>query len=181
VLAQQVSVKLFAADPERVDLARFIPIFHRWIQEGRLPGRLLIDVADYRHVADGPGVMLIALESEHGPLGLSVSRKRDDPGELEDKLGEALADALAAARALEGDPEQPIRFAATPVRVTIMSRRFASNTPETLAAARPALEAAAARLHPGRPVTIHQVSPDPRAPFSVELAFAGATGLPESL
>ena len=65
MLAQQLSVKIFAHDPAAVQPAAFIPIFHRWIQESRLADRLLIDVADYRHVANGPGVLLIGHEAHY--------------------------------------------------------------------------------------------------------------------
>jgi hypothetical protein len=183
VLAQQISVKLFARDPGAVDVAGFIPIFHRWIQENRLADRLLIDVADYRHVANGPGVVLIAheahyaLDSEHGPLGLEVSRRRDPPGELEDKLVSALRDALAASRHLEDDPTRPIWFRTDRVRVSILSRRFARPDAETWDAARPAFEAVAARLYPGEPPELRPPPRDPRAPFRVDIEAAESPSL----
>ena len=182
MLAQQLSVKLFARDPAAVDLAGFIPIFHRWIQEGRLPDRLLIDVADYRHVPSGPGIMLIAheahyaLESEHGPLGFQCARKRDQPGELEDKLVDGFREALAACRHLEDDPARPIQFRTDRARVAVMSRRFAPAGEATWAEARPAVEALAARLYPGLDVRL-QPDTDPRAPFSFEIEAPGAPGL----
>jgi hypothetical protein len=181
VLAQQLSVKLFAHDPAAVDLAGFTPIFHRWIQESRLAGRLLIDVADYRHVPNGPGIVLIAheahysLDSERGPLGLSVARKRDEPGPLEDKLVDAFRDALTAARYLEEDPARPIRFRTDRARVAVLSRRFAAG-PESWAEARPAVEAFAARLYQDAPVRL-QPHADARAPFTFELEAPGAPGL----
>ncbi|HYU15595.1 MAG TPA: hypothetical protein VEL05_05980, partial [Candidatus Acidoferrum sp.] len=172
MLAQQLSVKLFADDPAAVQLAGFIPVFHGWIQESRLPGRLLIDVADYRHVANGPGVVLIAhearyaLDGEHGPLGLECVRQRDEPGPLEEKLVDGFRDALAACRHLEEDPTRPIRFRTDRARVAILSRRFASGGPEAWDAARPAFEAFAARLYAGLAVRF-EPSTDLRAPFAV--------------
>jgi hypothetical protein len=174
VLAQQLSVKFFAQDPAAVDLAGFIPIFHRWIQENRLPDRLLIDVADYRHVANGPGIVLIAhqahyaLDAEHGPLGLQCSERRDPPGELDEKLADAFRQTLAACRHLEDDPTRPIRFRTDRARVAILSRRHAPPGAATWEAAHPSIQAIAARLYPGHPVRL-QPSSDPRAPFSVEL------------
>ena len=38
-----------------------LPIFQRWIQEHTIEG-MLIDVIDYKHVPDGPGIVLIADE-----------------------------------------------------------------------------------------------------------------------
>ena len=171
---QQLSVKLFAVDPAAVSFEAFAPIFHRWIQEGRIPGQLLIDVADYRHVPDGPGIVLIAhqahyaIDGERGPLGLLYSVKRDEPDELAGKLDEAYAAALAAARALEEDPLRPIRFQGDRLRVSVMSRRHAPNSAETFAAARPTFEAFAARVYPGRTTRIEHLA-DPREPFVVEL------------
>jgi hypothetical protein len=186
VLAQKLSVKLFADNPADVQLAGFIPIFHSWIQESRLPGRLLIDVADYRHVAGGPGIVLIgheahyALDSEHGPLGLECVRQRDEPGPLEDKLVDGFRDALAACGHLEEAPTRPIRFRTDRARVAILSRRFATGGLETWEAARPALEAFAARLYAGLAVRF-EPSADLRAPFTVEIEAPGAPGLPALL
>lgn len=181
--AQQLAIKLFAADPGAVALEAFPPIFHRWIQEHRIPDHLLIDVADYRHVPDGPGIVLIAhqahfaIDGERGPLGLLYSRKRDPVGELGDKLDEAFAAALTAARALEDDPLRPIRFRADRVRIAVMSRRFAAGGDEqALAAARPALEAFAARIYGGRAARLEPLS-GPREPFAVELSVADPLGL----
>ncbi len=181
MLAQQLSVKLFAHDPASVNLAGFIPIFHRWIQESRLAGRLLIDVADYRHVANGPGIVLIAheahyaLDAEHGPLGLQCARRRDEAGPLEEKLASGFRDTLTAARHLEEDPARPIRFDTGRARVAVLSRRFASG-PEAWEEARPAVEAFAARLYPDVPVRLEPGS-DPRAPFTVDIHAPGAPGL----
>ncbi len=61
---QHVKVKIFAREPVSIDLADAIPVFHSWIQD-RVCEELLIDVADYRHVAAGPGVMLIAHEANY--------------------------------------------------------------------------------------------------------------------
>lgn len=179
---QQLSIKLFAAEPDKVELEAFPPIFHRWIQETRIAHQLLIDVADYRHVPDGPGIVLIAhqahyaIDRERGPLGLLYSVKRDAPGALDGKLAEAFADAVAAARALEDDPARPIRFRADRLRVAVMSRRLAPNHPETFEAARPVLEAFAARLYPGRVPHLEHLA-DPREPFAVEISVEGATTL----
>ena len=56
------------------DLEPLIPIFHGWIQD-QVSEELLLDVADYRHVPAGPGVMLIGLEG-----GLQRGQHRRPPG-----------------------------------------------------------------------------------------------------
>ena len=50
---QHVNVKIFAQAPVMVDLGDAIPVFHRWIQD-KVGSELWIDVADYRHVPNGP-------------------------------------------------------------------------------------------------------------------------------
>jgi len=186
MLALQLSVKLFAADPDAVEVERFTAIFHGWIQENRIPHQLLIDVADYRHVPDGPAILLVgheahySIDRERGPLGLLYNRKRDEPGELEDKLVEALRDALSACGLLEEDPGRPIRFRGDRERLAILSRRFAPNTEETWAAARPAIEAVCARLWPGLPVALSHRG-DPREPFAVDVEAPGAPGVADLL
>lgn len=185
MIAQQISVKVFAREAA-VDLSAFIPIFHRWIQEGRLPDHLLIDVADYAHVVDGPGVVLIGneahigVDAERGPVGVIYNRKRDEPGELEPKLVEAARWALTAAQALEGDPAQVIHFRGDRLRVAIMSRRFGAADEATWAAARPAVEGLAKRLWPGAAVK-YAPRVDAREAFAVDLESATAATLPELL
>ena len=62
VQLQHLNVKIFAQEPASIDLAGAIPVFHRWIQEN-VCEELLIDVADYRHVPAGPGVLLVGHEA----------------------------------------------------------------------------------------------------------------------
>ena len=59
---QKFGVKLFFNTNGSFDSKDFIPVFHNWIQDKVVPNHLLIDVADYSHIPDGPGVMLIAHE-----------------------------------------------------------------------------------------------------------------------
>ncbi len=75
-------LKLFLDDASGVELEEFIPVFHDWIQTQQL-AELLIDVADYRHVPQGPGIALIAHDAHYvmdltdARLGLLYSRRRE--------------------------------------------------------------------------------------------------------
>src|SRR5580698_8801430 len=77
---QHVNVKLLLARDEQLDLAPLIPIFNTWIQN-QAPDELLLDIADYRHVPEGPGVVLIGLQADYsvdntgGRLGVRYNRK----------------------------------------------------------------------------------------------------------
>lgn len=62
-------------------LEEFIPVFHGWIQRKAVDG-LLIDVADYSHLPNSPGVVLVGHEADRamdvmeGPLGFLYMRKQ---------------------------------------------------------------------------------------------------------
>ena len=144
---QQLAIKVFAK-PGSFDQAKLIPIFHNWIRERRLGDVLLIDVADYRHVPHGPGVMLIGHEGHwgldeggEGP-GMLYARKRDAIGDARERLREGFRAALLACDALEKEPSVAGTIAFDPgrVEVRIMSRLVAPNTAETYAAFAPVLE-----------------------------------------
>jgi rhodanese-related sulfurtransferase len=78
----RLSVRLAATNEIR-DLEPAIDVFHRFIQQGLVEG-LILDVADYRHVQQGPGVLLVGHDIDYGinHAGLTVTRKRatDDAG-----------------------------------------------------------------------------------------------------
>jgi len=75
------------------DIESFVPLFHNWIQEDRIPNHIMVDVANYKHILDGPGIMLIAheghfsLDFEDNDLGLLYMRKTP----LGDNISETLS------------------------------------------------------------------------------------------
>lgn len=102
---ERFSLKLFAADGQVVDPNDIIPIFHRWIREQAVPG-LLVDVADYGHLPEGPNVLLVAHEANYafdcgGQPGLAYATKRSSPGALADRIADAARILVAAARRLQ--------------------------------------------------------------------------------
>ncbi len=139
---QQVCIKFPFANPATLDLDAFIPLFHAWIAEGRIEHELLIDVADYRHVPDGPGVMLIAnqahyaIDSGGGSVGLLYSRRRDEPQDAEAAFRFALARAAQAALLIESEIPA-LTFDPAHVEMRVASRLVAPNTTETRLALEP--------------------------------------------
>jgi len=173
---QQLELKFFAAaDAADFDQATLIPVFHRWIRENRLGDVLLIDVADYRHVPDGPGVMLIGhgvqwkLDSDRGEPGLVFARKRDEPGDAAGKLAEAYDCAVRAVDALEGEPalRGGLRFDRDHGQVTVMSRLAAANDAQTYDQLAPVVAALISARRDGATVTTERVSDDAREPLAV--------------
>jgi hypothetical protein len=179
-------VKLYARDARAIDFDAAIPVFHRWIQERRIGG-LWIDVADYRHVPDGPGVLLVgheadcALDQSEGPAGLLYNRKRLAHGSNVERLGEALRAALVACRALEQEPElarRGLAFDGARLRLIVNDRLAAPNVEETMTSLRPDIEALLARVYPGVASRIERDVADRRDRFSVEVAAASARPIP---
>ena len=105
---QRFSLKIFAEPASAGEPSTIIPVFHTWIQEHAVPG-LLIDVADYTHLVDGPSVLLAAHEANYaldetgGRPGLSYTRKQPLEGTFGERLAVAAAALITAARRLEQD------------------------------------------------------------------------------
>lgn len=136
-----------------------VPVFHSWIQKQSIKDHLLIDVADYSHVPDGPGTVLVAHEANFyldeldGRLGLTYSRKQPLPGPFADRLRFVHRALLDAAKLLTEDEAFAGRIKFRPDEFTfkVNDRLLAPNTPATFEAVRSDLQRMfeGARLEPG--------------------------------
>jgi hypothetical protein len=169
---QHVNVKIFVEGELPFDPSQFINVFHEWIQESALP-ELLIDVADYCHVPDGPGVLLVAQEADYsmdhtdGRWGLRYNRKAAVPGGNRERFQQAFASAAQACRLLEARfAAEKLRFGRNEMELFINDRALAPNTAETLAACAPDIRSFLRELlgHDGFQVDRHN---DPRRRFGV--------------
>ncbi len=98
--SQKLTIKVFARQP--IDPKEAVEVFHRWIQQDAVPG-VLIAVADYSHIEDGPGVMLVGHEANYaidrngGQPGLVFTNRRGRLGETpRARIFEALKSTLNA-------------------------------------------------------------------------------------
>ena len=141
---QHVNIKIFAKSQDGVNVAEAIPVFHRWIQKRDLP-ETLIDVADYSHVPEGPGVLLIAHEANYSldyardELGLLYNRKSASADDAQAQLRQAYEGALHASRRLEQEPEfqGKLRFDANHLEILFNDRLLHPNTDESWNEVRP--------------------------------------------
>jgi len=139
---QHINVKLFLKNADDVDPEALIPVFHRWIQE-QAGDELLLDVADYRHVPAGPGIVLIghdgnySLDNAGGRWSVRYNRKTPFEGSNQDRLAQATQAALIACQRLEADSRLggTIRFNNREIEVFINDRLLAPNSAETRTAA----------------------------------------------
>jgi hypothetical protein len=179
----KLQLKIFATpDSARaIEPEALIPVFHRWIKEHVLP-ELLIDVANYGHVPEGPGVVLIGhacdyfMDEGEGRLGLLHSRKRCAPPPA-DRLIDLARRTLHATMLLERDPvlAGTLRFAPSELVFRINDRLAAPNDPATFASRKAEIEGLARRLFDGA----FELAPvgGPKDLFSVRLRGSGPTSL----
>jgi hypothetical protein len=177
----RIGIKIPASDgafPTR----ELIPVFHRWIQTAALPGHLLIDVADYDHVPEGPGILLVAHEANlgldliGGALGLLYYRKEPLAGDLAARLRACAGHALHACRMLERDPvlEGRLRFNAGGLEIFANDRLRAPNEPATYEAFQPTLDGLLRTLYGDAKVAVTRPT-DPRSRFGVTVDGPSAT------
>lgn len=139
----RTQVKFFVENSEGVDLAAFAPVFQRWIQDKTLDGQL-IDVADYRHVFEGPGMLLIGFDSDYGMevkggrLGLLYTRKRMVDADLLSTLRSSVRLALTACQKLEAESSfhPRLKFRTDEIEFRFPDRLQLPNTPESFAQVR---------------------------------------------
>jgi len=156
--SHKLAVKFFVENGAGTPVEEFVPVFHRWIQGKVLEGHQLIDAANYAHVHEGPGVVLVSHEANihadrgEGKLGLLYIRKQPGAGNtFRERLRSTFGYALKAASMLEQDPALvgKISFRTRDPLFLINDRLFAPNTPDTLGKVRGELEAFLKGLYGG--------------------------------
>jgi len=179
--SSKLIIKLYADDRSADFNAKdAVPIFHSWIQSRAIADHLLIDVADYTHVRDGPGVLLVAHEANYyldrfdGRLGLSYSRKRPLEGTFAERLRFVVTSALEAAARLEETPAlaDRLQFRTDQLTFKINDRLLGPNNAETLDAVRPDLEQLMLQLYGDRATLQLDHNPDPRHLFEIKLTVS---------
>lgn len=172
MLPSRISAKLFIDQPTQANLDNVIPIFHDWIRDQKTD-HLLIDVVDYRHVHNGPGVILIghegdyAIDAAKGRTGLLYTNKRSRSDEdyskpqdaLQNRLFKSVQALLHAAVALEQEPAFSGKFAlsAREIEITFLDRLQTPNSPETVAILTNIVAELAAKLYPEQSVRVDAI------------------------
>ncbi len=150
----QPILKLFCRG-ESPPPGELIGVFHKWIQQQRFGNQLLLfDVADYSHVEQGPGVLLVAQEcylglgeQEGGGMGLLYRQRRGPDRSAGEGLRAGLAILLQAAVLLEQDLAG-LQFDPAQLLVGFDDQLAAPNTAATSAALEPTIRAFAEPLYP---------------------------------
>jgi hypothetical protein len=188
---QHINVKVLLKDSDSLDLDRdlepVIPVFHGWIQDQGFE-ELLLDVADYRHVNAGPGIVLIGHEADYSldntdnRLGVRYNRKaalgRGNP----DRLAQATHAALSACQRLQEDTRLngKLYFNGHDIEIFVNDRLLAPNSEATRATLNAEFQAFSERLFGGGEYSLSFGS-DPRRLLAVSLKASRAFSVEELL
>lgn len=178
---QRYTLKVFAEPATALSPRAIIPVFHQWIQEGAVDG-LLIDVADYTHLPNGPSALLVghegnyAIDGGNGRPGLSYSRKRQSDGTLTERLTSGGRTLLKAACLLETNaaslPNRGFTFRGNEIAFRANDRLVAPNTSETASALRDALHLFGSRIFGGSPIELIPGNDGDHVGFTIRTADA---------
>ena len=168
---QRIGVKFFASDPSSIRVREFVPIFHSWIQKQCVPDHLLIDVHDYSHIQNGPGILLVAHEGnfstdlDGGRMGLAYYRKQTVAGSLDERLAAMLKTAIHACTLLESEPtlDGRLRFRTDEILLVANDRLLAPNDAASVTDLLPAVSSVLAGF------TATPASDNPKERFAVRL------------
>ncbi|MBE2224018.1 MAG: hypothetical protein IAF02_20940 [Anaerolineae bacterium] len=185
MIPHRINAKLFVTEETAVSLPTIVPVFHRWIQTQAVPG-LLIDVADYKHVPDGPGILIIghegdySLDQANGRSGLLYTRKREWPtDDFKQRLHLVIGLAVQAAQVLSADESLNLAFRTDELELTFADRLNTPNTRETLAALQDDIIAVLAEVYGTDEITLATVSDEVKRPFTLQATIANAPTLAE--
>lgn len=174
---QHVNVKLLVRSPEDVPLKPLIPVFHGWIQ-GQFLEELLLDVADYRHVPAGPGVVLIGHQANYSVddaddrMGVRYNRKAKVDGGNQNALRQAMRASLIACQRLQAEPslEGKLQFNGQEIDLFVNDRLLAPNRDSTRQALHSEFETFFKKLFRGGEYSVRYPSAsEPRKVFGVSV------------
>ena len=175
IVPKRLALKFNLKDDPAFAPKDIVPIFQRWIQEHAVEG-LLIDVVDYKHVEDGPGIVLIADEGDYsydlgdGQVGLRYTRKRFLADNLLDALRLVFRLTLIATQRLKDEEALgDVRFDYASAQIIFLDRQHYRNQPEAFEAVQADLVAFLSELY-GSNVTVSRAYDDPRDVFSVNFS-----------
>ena len=182
---QYLNWKIYLENPDAAEPDEWFKVLSTWIPDAP---EIFIDVADYKHVQDGPVTLLVghyvnySLDATGRRLGLLYDYKHPLEGANEEKLLSSLQGLLRVAKRLEEDPgfKAAPKFKTGELRLIVNSRAAAPNTPGTLEAVKPDLSRVLAKAYGEGGFSLEHLA-DPRQRFTVQVTAKAAPGLGELL
>ena len=171
---QRIQIKILAEAPPDLPLEPFLEIFGRWRKE-KHPAEW-VDLADYAHVARGPGIVLIGQRCNFafdisGPApGILYTARKGLTGTLPERLHSTLQWCLDLSQRFVGEPQFPpaVKMRTDALEIRFPDRLETPNTASTDDALRPIVQQALDALYgPGGYALIPQSDPRQCYGFSV--------------
>lgn len=185
----RVCVKVYASEYEvENDAELFVPIFHEWIRDGALD-LVMLDVADYAHAPDSPGIMLVchevsfALDRSDGRIGLLAQRRVAFEGSTAEAIALTARQAVEVAARLERDPRVKgrLRFDPSMLRVEANDRLLAPNSEDGYRDFAPSVVRGMEAALAGEAPLVEKIQNDPRDRLAVSVRFHSASSVRELL
>ncbi len=179
MLSERLQLKIYLEPSEHFELEALIPVFHRFIRD-QVIKELMIDVVDYSHVPNGPGVVLIGHAADYyvgaldGTVGLVYSRKRAAP-EPAVRLEDALRRLLNVARLLEQDSTAKLRFRSNELSLRLTDRLNAPNDDASYGIAKSEVEQLLGGVYGGA-VSVERLT-EPRGPLGLRIKTSASPSL----
>ena len=175
---QYLNWKIFLENPAEAEPEEWFKVFSTWIPDAP---EIFIDVADYKHVPDGPVILLVghyvnySLDATGRKPGLLYDYKHPVEGTNEEKIRTSLIGILQVAKRLEEDAgfKHKPKFKTGELQLIVNSRAAAPNTPATLEAVKPDLAQVLSKAFGEGAFTLEHLT-DPRQRFSVRISAQGA-------
>ena len=182
----KINIKFYLKEGQEIENETWFRTFNTWIPDTK--DEVLIDVADYSHVQDGPITLLIGHEANYsidngdGRLGLLYNRKQPLNGNLEERFREIFLRTLKACLRLQQDPslEGKVNFSGDEFWLQMNDRLLTPNTEETFTVLEPTLKELVNALYAGSDFSL-QRNPDPKQLFYLKVKAEGDWEIPALL
>jgi len=181
---QRLGVKIFFRESSQLDLGDLVPVFHSWIQKRLVEDHVLVDVHNYSHVHEGPGILLVAHEGnfsidlENGRMGLFYYRKQPLDGALRSRLKDIFRTTLLGALLLEKESQLgKVQFSTDELLLVANDRLKAPNTEATFQQFEPEFSEFFRQLLNDDECTLARQK-DPRERFAVRVHTRIPQGIP---
>ena len=155
-----------------LDVEAFIPVFHRWIRENAVPNELLLDVADYKHIVNGPALLLVGHEADYvidmtDKPGLQYIRKRELGADLSQALERTVQQALQGVKLTETDVDlrDKLKLRTDAATIAFVDRLNYPNNDSSAASVQAQLADSLATVF-GDDASVTRIDNDPREPLT---------------
>lgn len=174
--------KVFFTSESKVDPEKWFEFFNGWIEDNE---ETFIDVADYKHVEDGPLVALVGhfadcfLDNSDGEYGFVFAYKRNALcGSLSERFRQSFYRTLLRANQILDSQffGNDISFDVSKAQLIFNDRALAPNNPDTFSAIKPDLEDMLALVGDSE---VNYNPGDQRYPLRVNILFKDQNSLLE--